>query len=501
MKTPLLETKNIIKEFPGVRALDNINFNLYSGEIHALMGENGAGKSTLVKILSGILQPTKGDIFLKGKKIRLNKPALAIKKGIGIVSQESNLVPYFTPVENIFLGQEYSSNGIIKKGKLDRKFDVLIEQLNIDIPKNKEVQHLGVADQKLVEILRVLNLNPEIMILDEPTASLDKDGVDKLFSLMEKLKDNVGIIFISHYIDEIFRIADRVTVLRNGKQIDTRKIKNISENELIKMMIEDKAEGNLYPSKNNDIGSKILEANNINNEFLNDVSFNIRKGEIVGFAGLVGAGRTELAETIFGVHKYNKGKIKIYNENVKIKNTKKAIEKGICLIPEKRREKALVSTSSVFDNMNLSSFEKVSDWFLINENKMKKNSNNIKEKMNIVTSSLKNEVQFLSGGNQQKVSFSKWIINNQDYDIYIFDEPAQGIDVGAKREMFQIIVDLAEQKAGIILISSDLNELLELSDRIYVMSEGSIVDELSIEEANKEKILSSFVGKGGNENE
>lgn len=490
MTEEILRTENLSKSFPGVKALKDINFFLNSGEIHAVVGENGAGKSTLVKIISGILSPTEGEIFLKGEKVNFSSPNDAIEQGIGIVPQESNLVPGFNPLENIFLGQEKNKYGFINQEFLKEKFVQLADSLGVDIPLDKKIKNMGTADQKVVEIMRALNLEPDIMILDEPTASLDRDGIEKLFDLLKGLKDEgLGIIFISHHLDEIFEIADRVTVLRDGDHISTNPIEEVNETKLIKQMIEETVKEDFYGSKENERGEILLQAKNLSNEFLDRVSMEIYKGEIVGLAGMVGAGRTELAETIFGHHSLEEGKIFLEGEKININKTSDAIENGICLIPEERREKALIPGSSVKLNLTISSLEKISHFGLIENKKEKGQIKKIKDKIEIVMSSFNTEVKNLSGGNQQKVSFGKWIVNDQEYKLYIFDEPAQGIDVGVKAEMFEMIKGLAEEGAGVLLISSELTELINLSDRIYVLKEGKIKDEIESEKAEQEKIL------------
>ncbi|MCD6317683.1 sugar ABC transporter ATP-binding protein [Candidatus Aerophobetes bacterium] len=494
-KKDILEIKGVTKDFPGVRALDNVDFELRRGEIHGLVGENGAGKTTLLKIIDGALQPTRGEIFLEGEKVSFNNSREAIDWGIGTVHQEMNIIPYFNAIENIFLGRELTKFNFIKFHQLEEKTRDLLHRigLSIDIDLYQEVRYLGAAERKIIEILRAINLQPKILILDEPTASLTIEEVKTLFDLLRKFKkEGMAIIFVSHHLEEVFEITDRVTVLRNGEKIGTVPTSSIKRTDLIRMMINRDIKSQ-YPKQKVPIGKPLLEVKGLSTDFLKDISFEVRESEIVGFAGMVSSGRTELMETIFGAKEKRSGEIYLRGQKTKIRSVREAIKNGLRLVPEERREKGIIESFSVRENLTLSHLDDFCRFDYINFNKEGRESKEIVQRLNIETPSISTEAKNLSGGNKQKLSFGKWSFGKGD--IFILDEPTEGIDVGSKVEMYKFINKLIKEKAGIVLVSSDLPELLALSDRIYVMREGKIVDVLSGEKLTQENVLESTFGK------
>ena len=490
-KKIILEMRAITKDFPGVRALDNVNFDLRKGEIHGLVGENGAGKTTLLKIIDGALQPTRGEVFLEGEKVFFNNPREAIDWGIGTVHQEMNIIPYFNAIENIFLGRELTKFNFIKFRELEVKTRDLLRDvgLSVDIDLYQEVKYLGAAERKIIEILRAINLQPKILILDEPTASLTIEEVKILFNLLKKFKKKgIAIIFVSHHLDEVFEITDRITVLRNGKKVGTAPTSSVNKTDLIRMMINRDIKSQ-YPKQKIPIGKPLLEVKGLSTDFLDDINFEVREGEVVGFAGMVGSGRTELMETIFGAKEKRSGEIYLNGQKVEIRSVKEAIKNGLYLVPEERREKGIIESFSVKENLTLSHLDDFCNFNFINFDKEEKKAREIVQKLNIETPSIHTEAKNLSGGNKQKLSFGKWSFGKGK--IFIFDEPTEGIDVGSKVEIYKFMNKLVKEKAGIILVSSDLPELITLSDRIYIMREGRIVDVLSGENITQEQVLES----------
>lgn len=485
----LLEMKGITKKFPGVLALDKASFNLRKGEVHALIGENGAGKSTLIKILSGAYQMDEGEIIINNEKVSIQNPGEAQELGISVIYQEFNLIPYLTVAENIFLGRESMKNRCLidTKDIIDNSKKIL-DDLDLGLAPDKIVNELGVAKQQMVEVAKALSMNSRIIVMDEPTAALGDHEIEQLFKTIKELKKRgISIIYISHRIEELWEIADRVTVLRDGQYIATTDIKEINKDKLIKQMVgRDLTEQ--FPVRKSAVGQEILRVDGLSQEgLLKDISFNLKKGEVLGFAGLVGSGRTELMRCIFGVDKYNDGKIFIDNKEVSINNPKAAIRQGIGFITEDRKSQGLILVRSIKENITITDLNQVIDNGFINYKEEQKLTEDFINKLKIKTPSIEQEVRYLSGGNQQKVVLAKWLL--QEAKILIFDEPTRGIDVGAKKEVYNLINSLVQNGVGVIMVSSELPEVMGMSDRILIMSHGRITGELSAPEATQEKIL------------
>ena len=493
-KEIIFKMQNISKHFPGVQALSKVTFDLRKGEVHALVGENGAGKSTLIKILSGIYHPDSGQIIYKGNPIIINNPKHAIELGISTIYQELNLCQNLTVAENIFLGNEYTKtflgylqdNEIIKKSK--KYLDLLGEEIN---PK-AIVSTLTVAQQQVVEIAKALAAESEIIIMDEPTASLTLLETRNLFQIIRKLKEQGrSIIYISHRLKEVFDISDRVTVLRDGKLTGSKFTKDLSYNEIVKMMVGRAIENKYVATKTRNlskVSKKLLEVKDLTRKpVFKNINFTLHAGEILGFSGLVGSGRTELARAIFGLDKYEKGKILIEGQEKKIVETKDAINNGIGLVPEDRKRGGVFLNFSIRENISISYLDRLSICgYILEKNEKKLVSKYIKQ-LDIKPGNSEVKVLNMSGGNQQKVAIAKWLATNPK--ILIMDEPTRGIDIGAKSEIYHLIRDLAKQGKGIIIISSELPEILSLSDRILVMNKGEIVGEFANKDATEEKIM------------
>jgi ABC-type sugar transport system ATPase subunit len=490
----ILELQGVTKDFPGVRALDNVDFSLKKGEIHGLVGENGAGKSTLLKIIDGALKPTAGRMFYNGRSF-FNSPRDAIDGGIATVHQEMNIIPFFNAVENIFLGKEISRFDFIQSRELEQRAHDLVKRLGITVhlDLHLEVRYLGAAERKIVEILRAINLEPRVLILDEPTASLTMDEVQALFSLLKKFKDmGMAIIFVSHHLEEVFEIADRITVLRNGRKVDTVPSRSLDKGDLIRMMI-DRDLKSLFPKERVPIGKKILEIRDLCTGFLRNISLELKEGEIVGIAGMVGSGRTELLETIFGARKSNSGEILIEGRKVTIGAVGDAIRQGIFLVPEDRRSKGIIEAFTVKENLTLSHLSALCSFDFIDSGRENSLSESLVVKLNISTPSIHTSVKNLSGGNKQKVSFGKWSFGKAR--VFLFDEPTEGVDVGSKVEIYRLMHSLVSEGASILFVTSELPELVALSDRIYIMRDGMIVNCLSGETITQENVLKSTFGE------
>lgn len=471
----ILEIKNVTKSFPGVLALDNVSFNIQRGEVHVLIGENGAGKSTLMKILSGVHQANSGKVLLNGEEIDFTNPKEAQLAGISIIYQEFSLIPYLNAVENIFLGREYKKNGILDKKRMTEEARDLLKTLDVEIDLKKPVNQLSVAEQQFIEIAKAVSINDNVLILDEPTATLTNQETKILFKLIGNLKEKgVTMIFISHHLEEAFEIGDRLTCLRDGQWVGTENISDLDEKKIIKMMVG-RDIGDTFPDREGSYQDEImLEVNNLkrneNEEFLN---FKVRKGEILGVAGLVGSGRTEMARALIGADKVLNKEILINGEKVEINSPADALENGIGLIPENRKSQGLILGLSVKDNISINSLDKMLKKSLfIDKKEEKKRANDLVDDLNIKTPSLKQAVKNLSGGNQQKVVLAKWL--GIESNVLIFDEPTRGIDVGAKLEIYKLMNELVDMGISIIMISSELPEVLAISDRIMVMHKNKI---------------------------
>lgn len=467
-----LQVKNIDKSFPGVKALSEVDFDLYSGEVHALLGENGAGKSTLIKILAGVHKKDSGTISIKGEEVVFKDTKSSLNAGISIIYQELNLIPDLSVAENIFIERMPKKLGFLKKNELYNKTLEILNELNIDIDPWIKIKDLPLAKKQMVEIAKAVSHNSIIIAMDEPTTSLTDKEIKQLFKLIDKLKkEGTGIIYISHKLEEIWEIADRVTVFRDGNYIGTHSIENLSRKKAVNLMIGRSLE-ETFPERQTELDEVILEVKNINrNKILNNISFKLHRGEVLGIAGLVGAGRTELVRAIFGADKLDSGEIFLKGKKLDISNTLDAIKNGIVLIPEDRKQQGLALDCSVHENIMLAGNTDCTCINLINYNKENKIVKKYIEKLNIKTPNKEQCVSNLSGGNQQKVVLAKWLSIN--YKVVIFDEPTRGIDVGTKFEIYKLINELAKNGVGVIVVSSELPEVIGLSDRILVMHEGT----------------------------
>lgn len=485
MEEKILEVREITKRYPGVVALDRLSFDLEKGEVHAIVGENGAGKSTLIKCLCGAVVPEEGTITIEGKDYSEMNPALSRSLGIEVVYQELNLIDGLTVAENVCFGAKYGK--LVNFRLLEEKTKKVFDELNVSINPRKLVLELSTAQQQLVEIAKSVSKDVKILILDEPTAPLTEDETEILFSLIEKLKaKGVSIIYISHRMDEIFRISDRVTVMRDGKYITTLITKETNRNELIRYMVGREI-SDVFPHARKALDEPMLELKNVCGNGDTDISMVVNKGEIVGLAGLIGAGRTELARMLFGADRMKSGEILLEGKKAEIKTTKDAISLGIGLIPEDRKRQGVLLRYGIDWNIALTHLPRISKHLVVNSRKVAEEADEYIDKLKIKTPKRDQLVQFLSGGNQQKVVLARTLVN--DSRLLIFDEPTRGIDVGAKAEIYKLLDDLACQGKAILMISSDMEELIGMSDRIYTLCEGRVTGELHKGEFDQEKIL------------
>ena len=483
----ILTLKNITKEFPGVKALDDVTINIERGTIHGLVGENGAGKSTLIKVLAGIYQPNKGEIILDGKPCRFNSPIEARRAGISVVHQEIKLAEPLSVAENMFLGNVQLKNGLVDWKGMRRRAREIVEDLGMDIDINAQVSSLTVAKKQIVEIMHAINNNSRILIMDEPSAVLTDRELEVMFRIVKQLRDEgITIIYISHRLDEIFGLCSNVSVLRDGCHIDTIPVASVDRQGLINMMVG-REMGQEYPKEVGNVGGTILEVKNLSRGILQDISFEVKSGEVFGISGLVGAGRTELARAILGIDKPESGEVYVRGKKVHYRTFADAIRDGLGLIPEDRKLQGLVQIMSVKRNTTLVNMKRVLRAGVISSSLEEKLSKEYADKLHVVTPSMETEVQYLSGGNQQKVVIAKWLFQNSE--ILFLDEPTRGIDVGAKAEIYRLINRMAKEGKTIIMISSEMPELLGMCDRIMVMHEGHKMGELNAAEASQEKIM------------
>ena len=485
----LLKAENISKSFPGVKALDKVNLTIEGGKVHTIIGENGAGKSTLMKILMGILLPDEGEILYKGVKVKLMSVQEAIKTGISMIHQELLPFPELSIAENIFMGNEPTSRipGWINKREMNKNAALLMNKLGAKVDVTRAMKELSIAEMQMVEIAKAISNQSEVIIMDEPTSALSNREIAILFSIIEELKQQgIAIIYISHKMDEIFKISDTITVMRDGKHITTCAINAIDQKKLISLIVGREI-NSIFDKKENTLGEVILSVTELTGEKFKDINFNLRRGEIVGIAGLMGSGRTEIVNSIYGLEKIVKGDIFINGKKVKIRSPKDAIKNSIGLVSEDRKKYGLVLGSSVKHNISLSSLEKCKNGLFLNLKEENEIANAQINKLNIKTSSSDQLANYLSGGNQQKIVIAKVLLN--DADIIIFDEPTRGIDIGAKSEIYKLMTQLATEGKALIVISSELSEILGLSDRILVIREGEIKAELSQAEATQELIM------------
>ncbi|MFQ9825430.1 MAG: sugar ABC transporter ATP-binding protein [Oscillospiraceae bacterium] len=483
----ILTLKNITKEFPGVKALDDVTINIERGTIHGLVGENGAGKSTLIKVLAGIYQPNKGEIILDGKPCRFNSPIEARRAGISVVHQEIKLAEPLSVAENMFLGNVQLKNGLVDWKGMRRRAREIVEDLGMDIDINAQVSSLTVAKKQIVEIMHAINNNSRILIMDEPSAVLTDRELEVMFRIVKQLRDEgITIIYISHRLDEIFGLCSNVSILRDGCHIDTIPVASVDRQGLINMMVG-REMGQEYPKEVGNVGGTILEVKNLSRGILQDISFEVKSGEVFGISGLVGAGRTELARAILGIDKPESGEVYVRGKKVHYRTFADAIRDGLGLIPEDRKLQGLVQIMSVKRNTTLVNMKRVLRAGVISSSLEEKLSKEYADKLHVVTPSMETEVQYLSGGNQQKVVIAKWLFQNSE--ILFLDEPTRGIDVGAKAEIYRLINRMAKEGKTIIMISSEMPELLGMCDRIMVMHEGHKMGELNAAEATQEKIM------------
>ena len=492
----ILEIKNVKKSFQSVYALSNINFNLYKGEIHCLVGENGAGKSTLMKILSGAYTPDEGEINIFGKSYGKLSPKLAKNLGIGIIYQENDLVSSMNIVENIFIGNEISKNGALYDFKaMLEKTEEYMKELELTLNPLSKVEDISVADKQFVKILKVLVTDPKILIMDEPTSMFNIEDARKVLRLVERIaKRGVGIIYISHFLKEVREIADRISVIRDGISVST--YNNEEKNTDLKLITKDmvgRPVDSFYVKEKNEIGDVVLEVKNLKlNKASKPLSFYLRKGEILGLSGMIGSGRTEIIRAVSGADKFYEGSILINGNKIKIKNQKEGINQGFAHIREDRQSLGLMLGASVLDNISLVSLGKIIKGFFIDTKKQIKLVTPLIESLRIKTADSKTECIYLSGGNQQKVVLAKWLLAKQE--IYIFDEPTRGIDINAKAEFYSLMSKLTKEGKSIIMISSDMPELISMSDRVLVIRKNGIEAELKGEEINERNIIEKALG-------
>lgn len=487
--------KNIVKSFGGVHALKDVSLEVLPGEIHALIGENGAGKSTLMKILSGALNKDSGEILIDGKSCEIDSPATGRSLGIGIIYQEFALAPHLTVAENIFLGQFCSKNGIIDWRDLNNQAKAVIEDVGFNINPQTRVKDLSVAYQQVVEITKALSENVNVLILDEPTAVLSPQEAERLFEILFKLRDQgVSIIYISHRLEEIFKISDRITVMRDGEVTGQLDRSEAVTDTVIKLMIGRNLSA-LFPARNATIGEEILRVEHLTNEpKVKDVSFSVRAGEVLGFAGLVGSGRTEVMRAIFGADKKQSGTVYLDDKILSIKSPTDAVRSRIGLLPESRKEQGILLNMSIRINMTMAAISKVVRYkSLINRKKEIDVVMELVRHLSVKTTNIENNVSSLSGGNQQKVSFAKWA--NADCRVIILDEPTRGVDVGAKTEIYDLINKLAESGMAVVVVSSELLEIIGLCDRVAVMNQGQIRGFLDKADLSEEKIMKLAIGR------
>lgn len=500
MSEYILELKGITKIFPGVKALNNVSFQLKKGEVHALMGENGAGKSTFIKVITGVHKAEEGEMFLNGEKVDFKGPKDAQAAGIAAVYQHPTSYPDLSVAENIFMGHEIKKNGIMQWKQMNEEADKLLAQLDADFKSTAEMGTLSVAQQQMVEIAKALSTNARIIILDEPTAALTNNESEKLYRIVDKLREEeVSIIFISHRFEDMYRLATRVTVFRDSQYIGTYDVDGITNADLIKAMVGREIK-DLFPKPEVQIGAELLKIEGLSRTgFYKDVTFSVHAGEIVGLTGLVGAGRTEVVESVCGITRANAGKVLLEGKEIHVKKPVDAMNLGIILLPEDRQRTGLILSWGLGRNVTLPTMGKYARMGFTDDKKEREVSKDLLESVDTKAVTIFDPASSLSGGNQQKVVVAKAL--GQKMKVVIMDEPTKGVDVGAKAEIYQIMGDLAKQGYGIILISSEMPEILGMSDRVVVMCNGKVTGELKRGEATQEKILELAMEKSKREEE
>lgn len=486
-KDYILSLNGITKEFPGVKALDNVTINVERGTIHGLVGENGAGKSTLIKVLAGIYQPNAGEVVLEGKPRHFSSPIEARHAGISVVHQEIKLAEPLSVAENMFLGNVMMKGGLVDWAGMRRRAREIVDELGMDIDINAQVSSLTVAKKQVVEIMHAINNNSKILIMDEPSAVLTDRELEVMFRIVKQLREKgITIIYISHRLDEVFDLCNNVSVLRDGQHIKSMPIGDVDRQGLINMMVG-REMGQEYPKEPGNIGETILEVKHLNCGILKDISFEVKAGEVFGISGLVGAGRTELARAILGIDRMQSGEVFVRGKKVHYRTFADAIRDGMGLIPEDRKLQGLVQIMTVRENTTLVNLRGVIKGGVIRKNLEEKYSEEYSKKLRVVTPSMETEVQYLSGGNQQKVVIAKWLFRGSE--ILFLDEPTRGIDVGAKAEIYRLINQLVKEGKTVIMISSEMPEILGMCDRVMVMHEGRKMGELNASEASQESIM------------
>ena len=485
----------ISKSFNGNTVLNNVEFSVEKGEIHALMGENGAGKSTLMKILTGIYTRDTGEVKVKGKLVDFKNPKEAERAGIAVIHQELNILPDLTVAENLFLGNEktFGKSGILKTREMNKEAKMILAELGLDIDVKTIARELSVGKQQIIEIAKAMSSNAEVIVMDEPTAALTEREIVSLFETIRALQSNgVSFVYISHRMEEIFSLCDRITILRDGNYVGVKEIKKTSFDEIVQMMVGREL-GERFPERNATIGDVKLAANGLTrNGYFEDISFELRKGEVLGIAGLMGAGRTEVAQSLFGYKKLHKGEVLLDGKPVKISNPLQAKKLGFGYVTEDRKSEGLIVDFSVRDNLSLTNFDKVSTKGIIKANEEKELYETMVKRLGVRTSGPNQAAKSLSGGNQQKVVIAKWL--GIEPNVLILDEPTRGVDVGAKKEIYSIINELAEKGVAILMISSELPEIIGMTDRVLVMHEGTLTAELQKTEMTQERIMHYATG-------
>ena len=491
----LLEFRNIDKEFPGVKALSDVSMSFKKGEVHALVGENGAGKSTLMKILSGVYQPSAGEIFFRGDKLVLNNPHQAQCAGISIIFQEFSLISTLNVAENVFLNREPKNRlGLFDRRKAAAMTQELLESIGIAINPSSVIRNLSVIEQQTVEIVKALSIDADIIIMDEPSAALSDKELSKLFAIINKLRDDgKTVIYISHMLEEVFSIADRVTVLKDGMVMATENVCDLDKDRLVKLMVGREI-GDIYPPLSDNIGETVLQTKDLSTSNLDSISMDLRKGEILGIAGIAGSGRSALVETLLGMEPINGGTLRYKGRDVAFRNIREAIESGFCYIHSDRKNKGIIAPESITVNTTITNLQAYTARGLISRSAEEKASEEQVDMLGTKIAGLDQKIEDLSGGNQQKVLISRALLKGPE--IYVINEPTRGIDVGAKHEIYRIMRDLTNRGKSVIMVSSELPEVIGMSDRILVMNQGSAAGILDQHERvrSEEEILSLAVG-------
>lgn len=492
-KETVLEVKNISKSFPGVKALADICFSVKKGSVHVLCGENGAGKSTLMKIINGIYQPDSGEVFIHGKRARIQSPIKARSLGVSMIFQELNYTPEMTVEESLFIGDlPTKSLGRVDWKEIRRRTLDLLAQEQLPYDPETKLKDLSVSALQMLEILKAVSRDADVLIMDEPTSSIAQKEVEILFEKITTLRARgKAIVYISHKMDEIFQIADEISILRDGHIIETRAKEQFDIQTVISLMVG-RTLGSDYPKKSIDLGPKVLEVNDYSGDGFKNVDFHLKRGEIIGFAGLVGAGRTELVRAVFGLDSHSSGTVRLNDKEVKIKNVRDSIKNGIVMLSEDRRRYGLVLIRDVKENVTLATLSKFfrGGWLRVQEERQE--VERVCQRIHVKAPSIDTQVSTLSGGNQQKIVLSKWMLQNPE--ILILDEPTRGIDVGAKFEIYKLMTEIVQEGKSIVVVSSELPELIGMCDRIYVMAEGEMTGELDRPEFSQETIMKCAMG-------